>query len=85
MQLMPETASDLGVADPFDIRENVYGGVRYLWMMLNKFNNRLHLALAAYNAGPKRVEKSQKVPDIRETQVFVKDVCEHFLKFENEP
>lgn len=81
MQLMPETADHLRVANPYDIRENVWAGTRYLYMLLEKFNNRLHLALAAYNAGPQRVEKYQGVPPIKETQDFVRDVCTNFLQY----
>lgn len=81
MQLMPETADHLRVANPYDIRENIWAGTRYLYMLLEKFNNRLHLALAAYNAGPQRVEKCQNVPAIKETQDFVRDVCTNFLQY----
>lgn len=84
MQLMPGTADDLLVADPYDPRENISGGVRYLRMLLDRFNNRLHLALAAYNAGPKRVSQRLEVPPIPETQGFVSDVCTEFLKYSGE-
>ncbi len=84
MQLMPETADSLGVTNPYDIHENIWAGTRYFWMLFHKFNQRLHLALAAYNAGPKRVEKCQQVPEIRETQDFVRNVCANFLEFEGE-
>jgi len=81
MQLMPGTADDLLVANPYDPRENISGGVRYLRMLLDRFNNRLHLALAAYNAGPERVSRRLEVPPIPETQGFVYDVCTEFLKY----
>ena len=84
MQLMPGTADDLLVANPYDPRENISGGVRYLRMLLDRFNNRLHLALAAYNAGPQRVSQHQEVPSIPETQGFVSDVCTNFLKYSKE-
>jgi soluble lytic murein transglycosylase-like protein len=84
MQLMPGTADDLMVADPYDPGENVRGGVRYLSMLLEKFNYRLPLALAAYNAGPQRVSQRQEVPAIPETQGFVHDVCNEFLKYSKE-
>lgn len=84
MQLMPGTADDLMVANPYDPRENISGGVRYLRLLLDRFNNRLHLALAAYNAGPKRVSQRQEVPAIPETQGFVQDVCSQFLKYSKE-
>ena len=84
MQLMPGTADQLLVANPYDPRENIMGGVRYLRMLLEKFNHRLPLALAAYNAGPQRVSQRQEVPAIPETQGFVYDVCTHFVKFSKE-
>jgi len=82
MQLMPQTAAELQVVNPYDIQENVWAGTRYLGMLLRKFNYRLHLALAAYNAGPQRVEQWQDVPPIRETQDFVRDVCRNFLELD---
>jgi len=84
MQLMPGTAGDLQVVNPYDAAENVSGGTRYLKMLLEKFNYRLPLALAAYNAGPKRVDQHQAVPPIRETKNFVRDVCENFVKYSGE-
>jgi soluble lytic murein transglycosylase-like protein len=72
------------VVNPYDAAENVSGGTRYLKMLLEKFNNRLPLALAAYNAGPKRVDQHQAVPPIRETKNFVRDVCENFVKYSGE-
>ena len=84
MQLMPGTAEDLQVVNPYDAQENVWAGTRYLKMLLEKFNNRLPLALAAYNAGPKRVDQHQDVPPIRETQNFVRNVCENFVKYSGE-
>jgi Transglycosylase SLT domain len=84
MQLMPGTAGDLQVVNPYDAAENVSGGTRYLKMLLEKFNYRLPLALAAYNAGPKRVDQHQGVPPIRETRNFVRDVCENFVKYSGE-
>jgi len=80
MQLMPRTADELQVFDPYDVRENVWAGTRYLGILLRKFNYSLPLALAAYNAGPQRVEQWRDVPPLRETQDFVRDVCINFLE-----
>ncbi len=85
MQLMPGTAEDLQVSNAYDVRENVWAGTRYLYMMLEKFGHRLPLALAAYNAGPRRVEKCQGVPPLEETKNFVHDVCANFLNYSGKP
>jgi soluble lytic murein transglycosylase-like protein len=84
MQLMPGTADDLQVANPYDAQENVWAGARYLKMLLEKFHYRLPLALAAYNAGPKRVDQHQDVPPIRETRNFVREVCKNFIQYSGE-
>lgn len=75
MQLMPETARELGVDDPFDIEQNIDGGARYLRQMLDKFGGDLKTALAAYNAGPGAVEKyGGNVPPYPETKQYVRRV-----------
>lgn len=84
MQLMPGTAEDLQVRNAYDVRENILAGSRYLFAMLTKFGYRLPLALAAYNAGPQRVEKHLDVPPIQETQAFVREVCATFLQYSAE-
>ena len=85
MQLMPGTAEQLQVSNAYDIRENILAGTRYLGMLLQKFNNNLPMALAAYNAGPQRVARCQGIPPIKETQGFVRDVCTNFLQYSGEP
>lgn len=71
MQLMPGTAAQLGVTDTFDAAENVDGGVRYLMQLLQQFNYDVAKALAAYNAGPRRVAQYSGVPPYRETRAYV--------------
>lgn len=75
MQLMPGTASDLGVGDAFDPAQNISGGARYLAMLLRDFHGDVKLAAAAYNAGAGAVTKYGGVPPYAETQVYVKRVA----------
>jgi len=74
MQLMPATARFLGIINPFDARENIFGGARYLRTLLDTFNGDLDLTLAAYNAGPGAVQKFGGVPPYRETKDYVRRV-----------
>lgn len=74
MQLMPSTAGDMKINDPFDPEDNIEGGTRYLRYLLDRFDNDLDLALAAYNAGPSRVERAGGIPSITETRMYVKSV-----------
>jgi len=75
MQLMPATARMLGVRDVFDPEQNIDGGVRYLRMMLDEFDQDTTLALAAYNAGPQAVKKyGRNIPPYRETQNYVRKI-----------
>lgn len=81
MQLMPETARDLGVSNSFDPRENILGGVRYFKELLEQFHGSIPLALAAYNAGPNRIGPLREVPRIEETERFVRKVMEYFYNY----
>lgn len=79
MQLMPATAKNMGVKDPYNTVQNVEGGVKYLKSMLNKYNGNVILALAAYNAGPGAVDKYSGVPPYQETQNYVKNILANYL------
>lgn len=81
MQLMPGTANDMRVEDPFNPEENIFGGTRYLSLMLNRFQQDMRLALAAYNAGPERVEGHGGIPPIAETQTFVEKVLQYYSRY----
>ena len=74
MQLMPGTAFDLGVEDPFDAEQNIEAGSRFLRSLLDRYSGNLSLALSAYNAGPARIDAIQAVPPIKETQDYVKEI-----------
>jgi len=78
MQLMPSTAAAMDVQDPFNPEENILGGTRYLGLLLKRFKNDMALALAAYNAGPDKVEFYKGVPPIPETRTFVKKVLYYY-------
>jgi soluble lytic murein transglycosylase-like protein len=78
MQLMPETAADLGVNDSFVPSENVRGGTAYLDWLLSRYHDNLALALAAYNAGPAAVDKYHGIPPYHETRVYVARVIHEF-------
>jgi soluble lytic murein transglycosylase len=82
MQLMPGTAERLDVADPFDPEANIFGGVRHLRDLLDRFEWNLPLALAAYNAGAVRVETAGGIPAIDETRRYVQKVLKHYRDIE---
>lgn len=78
MQIMPANIKTLKIKDPFDPRENIMGGARYLKQLIERFNGELPLALAAYNAGPNVVERHQGIPPIKETEAFVEKVLKYY-------
>lgn len=78
MQLMPATALEMEVADPFDPKQNIDGGTRLLKQLLTKYNGDVALALGAYNAGSGRVDREGGVPQIPETINYVSDILNRF-------
>ncbi|MDR2947302.1 MAG: transglycosylase SLT domain-containing protein [Candidatus Adiutrix sp.] len=84
MQLMPQTARSVGCRDPFDPQQNIMGGSRYLRWMLDRFNGNLDLAIAAYNAGPTRVAREWKIPNIPETRNYVVIVKRNYQQYQGE-
>lgn len=80
MQLMPSTANQLGVSNVFDPQANVTGGSRYLRELLERYNFDLLKALAAYNAGPERVEQYRGIPPYRETRAYVARIVHEYNK-----
>ncbi len=84
MQLMPQTATEMGVRDRSDSRENIRGGTGYFKSLLKKFNGDIVLALAAYNAGPASVEKYNGIPPYLETVRYVRKVLEAWNRYRQE-
>ncbi len=82
MQLMPETASRVGVKNPYDPEENIRGGMEHMRFLLNTFNNDLTLSLAAYNAGENLVQRIRRVPNFPETKAYVRTVTSKYGRAE---
>ena len=76
MQLMPALAEEMGVADPFDPRDNIMGGAKYLKQLLDAHDGNLPLTLASYNAGPGNVKRYRGVPPFKETRNYVRKITE---------
>jgi soluble lytic murein transglycosylase-like protein len=85
MQLMPGTAMDMGVQDPYHPIQNLRGGIGYLKEMLRLFNNDLILALAAYNAGPNAVKQYGGVPPYEETRQYIQRVLQYYSHYKTMP
>ncbi len=82
MQLMPKTADALGVDDLFDPALNIDGGARYIKQLLDQFDGDIKLALAAYNAGSRKVRKYNGVPPFKATKIYVKKVFDYYRYYQ---
>lgn len=85
MQLLPQTATRLGVKNIFDPDENINAGTRFLSALLKRYNNNLALTLAAYNAGPETVQRYGRIPPYRETQSYVQKVRRTYAQRKSTP
>ena len=84
MQIMPATARDLGLQNPYGMKENVRAGAKYVSELLRQFDGNLYLAVAAYNAGPNAVRKYGKIPPYKETRNYVRAVLKHYYSMNEE-
>jgi soluble lytic murein transglycosylase-like protein len=82
MQIMPQNLQAFNIRDPYDPKDNIMGGARYFKSLLERFEGKLPLALAAYNAGPTVVDKYRNIPPIKETKDYVKKVMKHFYLYQ---
>jgi soluble lytic murein transglycosylase-like protein len=81
MQIMPLNFNSLKITDPFNPKENIYGGTQYLRKLLEHYDGKLTLALAAYNAGPTTVDQYETIPPFPETQQYVKKVLKYYYAY----
>jgi len=82
MQIMPRNLPAFNIRDPYDPQENIMGGARYFKSLMERFEGKLPLALAAYNAGPTIVDKYRNIPPIKETKDYVKKVMKYFYLYQ---
>ncbi len=83
MQIMPQNLQAFNIREPYDPKDNIMGGARYFKLLIERFEGKLPLALAAYNAGPTIVDKYRDIPPIKETQDYVKKVMKYFYIYKN--
>jgi len=83
MQLMPTTADSMGVKDRFDPKHNIDGGVRYFKRLLVRFEGDIHLALAAYNAGSKKVKQYNGIPPYKATRSYIEKVFQYYQRYKD--
>jgi soluble lytic murein transglycosylase-like protein len=83
MQIMPENLTALDVNDPFDPHDNIMGGARYFRELLDRYQGKVPLALAAYNAGPSMVDRHRGIPPIKETEIYVQRVMTFYNAMNN--
>jgi soluble lytic murein transglycosylase-like protein len=81
MQIMPGNFQSLAVQDPFNPAQNIMGGVKYLQELLRRYENKLPLVLAAYNAGPEAVDQYREIPPFEETRNYVRKVMKLYKQF----
>jgi len=84
MQLIPETAIRHGVRNLYDTRDNIGGGAKHLRYLLDRFHGNIRLALAAYNAGEKKVDRYRQIPPFKETQSYVKKVMGYYRNYRSQ-
>ncbi|MDO9515933.1 MAG: lytic transglycosylase domain-containing protein [Syntrophales bacterium] len=85
MQLMPATAKALGVEDSFNPEHNIHGGVRYFKRLLDRFDGDVSMALAAYNAGSRKVREYKGIPPFKTTHFYIKKVFSYYNRYKTGP
>lgn len=81
MQIMPQNLQKLDIEDPFDPKENILGGARYFRQLFDRYEGKLPLSLAAYNAGPTAVDRYNNIPPYPETEEYVRRVLQYYYDF----